>query len=144
MHPHFLVGEPIFLQDRFIDVLLEALNDLVQLVLRHIRSTNNLIKRIETAQEFMRIGADIEDPHLASAHFSLAVLSAFNLLVALLFQNDEVLRNVRGMLHLVHVHIFILVNFIKEYVFYVDAKSVLLEELAVSFQNLNGFLKFLD
>ena len=48
----------------------------------------------------MGVGSNVEDSDFASADFTLAVLLAFDLLVALLFEDDEVLRDVDGVLHL--------------------------------------------
>ena len=142
--PHFLISKLIFLLNGFVDVLFEALNYLVELVLRHVRSSDHLIKRIETAQEFVGVGANVEDSYLASADFPLAVLLALDLLVALLLQHDEVLRDVGGVLHLVHVHVLILVDLVQEHVFDVNTERVLFEELLVPLQNLDGLLEVLD
>ena len=142
--PHFLIGKLIFLLNGFVDVLFEALNYLVELVLWHVRSADNLIKRIETAQEFVGVGANVEDSDLASADFPLAVLLALDLLVALLFEDDEVLRDVGGVLHLVHVHVLILVDLVQEHSLDVDTERVLFGELLVPLQNLHGLLEVLD
>ena len=55
MDPHFLIGKLIFLLNGFVDVLFEALNYLVELVLWHVRSADHLIKGIETAQKFVGV-----------------------------------------------------------------------------------------
>ena len=99
--------------------------------MRHIRGSYNLMKGVETAQEFMRVRSQTENSYLACAYFSVALLLTLNLLVVFPLYDDEFMFKFHGLLHLVQVHAFILINFIEKYAFNVDENRMFFIELLV-------------